>query len=241
MIYSQRYILFADIIGFKNYINSTVDIIGSELKIQSFANLILFLKDKLAIPIEEDTENDLAVKALKRDKYLKDVSITQFSDSFIISREIDTNNIMELLLDACYIWLWGTYFGFLFRGTITCGKIIHNNDFVFGHGFIQAYTLENEKAKYPRIIIDNAIIDKLLVNDKCTTLIKKDDDDGQYYIDTFSMIDLFFRGKNTKERRLKEIKKLISIGLEIDDDSIKEKYIWLKKKIIQYENIELAN
>jgi hypothetical protein len=234
MKYSQRYILFADIIGFKNYINSTEDIIGSELKIQSFANLILFLKDKLAIPIEKDTENDLSLKALKRDKYLKDVSITQFSDSFIISREIDTNNIMELLLDACYIWLWGTYFGFFFRGAITFGKIIHNNDLVFGPGFIQAYTLESEKAKYPRIIIDNTIIDNFLESDKYTTFVKKDDD-GLYYIDTFSSIDLFFKGKNTKERRLKEIHKLISVGLEIDDDSIKEKYIWVNKKIIQYE------
>ena len=242
MTYSQRYILFVDIIGFSNFIDSTVDdIISSELKIQSFANLIRFLKGEFAMPIEEDTENDLSLKTSKRDKYLINVSITQFSDSFIISRETDNNNIMELLLDACYIWLWGTYFGFLFRGAITFGQIIHNNDFVFGPGFIQAYTLESKKANYPRIIIDNTIIDNLPVNDKCTTLVKKDDD-GLYYIDTFAGMDFIHRNKKSNEHRLKDIYKLISDGLNNNDDAIKQKYIWLQNKFNQYKtNYNVTN
>ena len=124
MIYSQRYILFADIIGFSKYIDSTVvDNRDQDLKIRVFTNLMLFLKGEFGIPTEDDTENEIIVKTLKREEYLKNVSITQFSDSFIISRETDTNNIMELLLDSCFIWLWGTYFGFLFRGAITFGKL----------------------------------------------------------------------------------------------------------------------
>ena len=236
MKYSQKYILFADVLGFSKYIDSTVDDNRtSELRIRTFANLILFLKGQYGIPIEDDTENDVSIKALRRKKYLENVSITQFSDSFIISRETDANNIMELLLDACYIWLWGTYFGFLFRGAITFGKIVHNNDFVFGPGFIHAYNLENKKAKYPRIIIDDAIIDNFLVNDKCTPLIKKDDD-GLYYIDTFSGMDFIHRNKSSTENRLKGIHKLISNGLKDDDELIKQKYIWLQNKIIQYQN-----
>jgi hypothetical protein len=163
------------------------------------------------------------------------MSITQFSDSFVISRETDTNNIMELLLDACYIWLWGTYFGFFFRGAITFGKIIHNNDFVFGPGFIHAYNLENKEAIYPRIIIDNNIIDNFLVNDKCIPLIKRDDD-GIYYIDAFSGMGFIHRNKNSTENRLKGIQKLISDGLKNDDESIKQKYIWLQNKTVQYQN-----
>jgi hypothetical protein len=237
MTYSQRYILFADIIGFSKYIASTVDDNRAvELKLRSFANLILFLKGEFAIPIEDDTEKELSVKASKRDQYLKNVSVTQFSDSFIISRETDSSNIKELLLDACFIWLWGTYFGFLFRGAITFGEIIHTNDFVFGPGFIRAYNLEREKAKYPRIIIDNDIIDNFLANDKYTPLVKKDADDGLYYIDTFSGMDFLHRNTKSTELRLKNIHKLILDGLEIDDESIKRKYIWLQDKIIQYEN-----
>jgi hypothetical protein len=45
MTYSQRYILFADVLGFSKYIDSTVnDNRASELRIRTFANLILFLK-----------------------------------------------------------------------------------------------------------------------------------------------------------------------------------------------------
>ena len=236
MTYSQRYILFADIIGFSKYIDSTVDgYRDSELKIMTFANLMLFLKFGYGIPTEDDTENDISAKTLAREKYLKNVAITQFSDSFIISREADTDNIIELLLDACYIWLWGTYFGFFFRGAITSGKIIHNNDFVFGPGFIHAYKLEREKAIYPRIIIDVTIIDNFLINDKYASLIKKDDD-GLYYIDTFSGMDFIHRNKSSTEYRLKQIHRLILDGLKIDDLSIKQKYIWLQNKITLYEN-----
>jgi hypothetical protein len=235
MTYSQKYILFADIIGFKNYINSTVNgNWNSEIKIQEFANLICFLKDQYCISIEEDTENDLSAKAFKKEKYLKNVSITQFSDSFIISRETDHYNIMELLLDACYLWLWGTYFGFFFRGAVTSGKIIHNNNFVFGPGFIKAYNLESTKAIYPRIIIDDTVIDNFLENVKCTPLIKKDDD-GLYYIDTFSGMDFLHTKKSSTENRLKRIHGLILEGLKIDDESIKQKFIWLQNKLIQYQ------
>jgi hypothetical protein len=234
MTYSQRYILFADALGFTKFIESTTNCNrDSEIKMQSFANLICYLKGEYCIPIEEDTENDLSAKAFKKKKYLKDVSITQFSDSFIISREIDTNNSLELLLDACTIWLWGTYFEFFFRGAITSGKIIHNNNFVFGPGFIQAYKLENKKAIYPRIIIDNAVIDDFLINDKCTPLIKKDDDE-LYYVDTFSGMDFLHIKRSSTENRLKRIHGLISEGLKIDNESIKKKYIWLQNKITQY-------
>ena len=236
MIYSERYILFADIIGFTKYIDSTVDDNrDSELKIIAFVNLIRFMKGQYAITTEEDTENDISVKVLIKEKYLKDVSITQFSDSFIISREADTENIMELILDACYVWFWGIYFGFLFRGAITFGKIIHNNDFVFGPGFIHAYNLENEKAIFPRIIIDNDIVDSFLANNKCIQLIKKDED-GQYYIDTFSGMGYIHRNKSNIEHRLEQLQKLINDGLKIEDKSVMKKYIWLQDKITQFES-----
>ena len=95
--------------------------------------------------------------------------------------------------------------------------------------------MENNNAIYPRIIIDNAIIDSILVNEKCIPLIKKDDD-GLYYIDTFSGMDFIHKNKNSTENRLKGIHRLISEGLKIDDESIKRKYFWLQNKIFQYQN-----
>ena len=127
-----------------------------EPKIQTFANLMLFLKGKYGIPNEGDTEDEILEKEKIKEKYLKSVSVTKFSDSFIISRERDIENGLEILLDACFIWLWGTYLWVFLEGALTFGKIVHKNDFVFGPGFIYAYKLEKEQAKYPGIIIDDA-------------------------------------------------------------------------------------
>lgn len=42
----------------------------------------------------------------------------------------------------------------LIRGGITIGKIIHNEEMVFGPGINRAYELESKYAIYPRIIFD---------------------------------------------------------------------------------------
>ncbi len=52
--------------------------------------------------------------------------------------------------------------GILFRGGMTIGNIIHNdNGTVFGQDLIDAYQLESKSAKYPRIILSDKLISEL--------------------------------------------------------------------------------
>ncbi len=77
----------------------------------------------------------------------------------------------------------------LLRGAITYGKIVHNNQMIFGPALVRAYELESKKAVYPRVIIDRNITDTMknssgLSLSRATlnpSLNRKDDGDEYYY------------------------------------------------------------
>jgi hypothetical protein len=48
--------------------------------------------------------------------------------------------------------------GFLLRGGITIGDIVHDDEVVFGPGLNRAYELESQVARMPRIILDPDLI-----------------------------------------------------------------------------------
>jgi hypothetical protein len=238
MTYSQRYILFADILGFSKYIESTIDKgKDNEFKIQFIINLLSYLRNEFCLKTEDDSETEGLKKAMKKDKYYSNAVITQFSDSFIISREKSSEYSMRsLVLDACFIWIWGIYFGFIFRGAITYGKIIHNSDIVFGPDFITAYKIESNLAIYPRIVIDPKIINDIFKTDEVLKKIIKQDFDRILYVDTFSGLDYIFKTEKSKNIILDILARLINDGLKSNDLTISCKYGWLEKKYNLYKN-----
>jgi hypothetical protein len=54
----------------------------------------------------------------------------------------------------------GTGLGFLVRGGITIGDIVHDEEVVFGPALNRAYHLEHDIAKYPRIVVDPEVVDE---------------------------------------------------------------------------------
>ena len=53
------------------------------------------------------------------------------------------------------IWQLGAAInGFLFRGGVTVGDLVHEDEAVFGPGLNRAYYLESKIAMYPRIVLD---------------------------------------------------------------------------------------
>jgi hypothetical protein len=82
--------------------------------------------------------------------------ITSFSDNVVLSQEpkeprfiIARMGIMQVNAAAG---------GFLVRGGVTVGDIIHTSDFVFGPALNRAYEIENTLAIYPRVLVDPLII-----------------------------------------------------------------------------------
>ena len=51
--------------------------------------------------------------------------------------------------------------GYLFRGGITVGDIVHDDECVFGPGLVRAYELESKVAQYPRFVLDRGVAEQL--------------------------------------------------------------------------------
>ncbi len=98
--------------------------------------VISFLDPKLSDPFlkEEDLEDDA------HDLYLP-VNLTRLN--FVL---IELQNILLLK------------YKILIRGAITSGKLYHNNGVLFGEALVNAYNMEKDKACYPRIIYDEALL-----------------------------------------------------------------------------------
>ncbi len=85
-----------------------------------------------------------------------------FSDSIVISQPFDSffdiSEFVEFISKIQYTLLVE---GILIRGGISIGTLYHSDKYIFGTAIISAYKLENEKAIYPRIIIDERLIQEI--------------------------------------------------------------------------------
>lgn len=159
----------------------------------------------------------------------------------MISVNLDEISNIDLEIKDIYFLLLTSYLnGFLLRGAIVYGKLIHINNTIFGPALINAYEKERTIAKYPRVIIDDVIVSDLLdletkskLPQNCSDFILRDFD-GIYYIDIFNSIrenvDNFWE-------YMQIIKSICNILLDMmENPLIKEKYTWLKDKFVKHIN-----
>lgn len=233
MKYQNRFVIFIDILGFKEKIKNTVNADGSD-------NLALIGEMVNAIklyPTVFDTSDD--------NKYFKSRRVTQFSDSIIISFELnDPADWFYALINTRHLILELVYKGFLCRGGMTYGKMVHTKEYLFGPAVIDAYELETKGANYPRVIVSNEkiveIISEYLKNEKTDkyglfqdleeleSLLKKDFD-GLYYLDYFFDIQSDIDEEHYIQY-FNRLKKIILDGLSTKNEGIKVKYSWMREK-----------
>lgn len=86
-----------------------------------------------------------------------DPQMTQFSDSIVISTSADLHGKFQLIMSlqqACTAMLMN---GFLIRGGVTVGQMLHRGGLAYGPALTHAYDLESEVATHPRIILQNEL------------------------------------------------------------------------------------
>lgn len=145
--YKESYVAFLDVLGFKNMVMKKKN-------------------QKLTTYFQEVNK---VIKDLKNIEPKKNIGYIVISDSIILTLEKD-NNITRnkfILRQLCIavrriqkklalnnIWL---------RGAISSGKTYfdQDNNQIVGPAYINAYQLEEELAIYPRVILDNRIINDL--------------------------------------------------------------------------------
>lgn len=174
--YENKYVAFADILGFENLVNRTTEP-NPEI-------LLTNVLSALEIPNEVQLEGII----LGRVGDITEAShrLSTFSDCLAISTEASEKGLMNLLFHLRAIAFRLLKLGYLLRGGITKGPIYHENGKIVGPALVNAYKLEKNVAKYPRIIVDaeiaacarqweqplNTIFDRLT----------RDDDDGYCFV-----------------------------------------------------------
>ncbi|TXR53969.1 hypothetical protein [Reinekea thalattae] len=102
---------------------------------------------------------DIHTKTKEISASLPGMSLTQFSDSVVLSVPYSADNfssICKIISDFQYDLLCS---GILCRGGISYGKHFSTEDFLFSHGLIDAYNIESKLALNPRVVISKALIE----------------------------------------------------------------------------------
>jgi len=249
--YEKRIVAFIDILGFKEIVrNSEIN----SSKIELLYTALNFLKnweipekwDLKYIEIEEDAQK----KNINNFDIRGKTNTTTFSDSIVVSVKVD-NNVNEMIstLVSNLSYIGANLFekGISFRGAITIGNIIHEeNGIVFGQALIDAYQLETKSAKYPRIILSNKLIKELnypIENKKDRypyhQYINRFDDGcvGFHQMIYYQVLNSWSEIKpEILKKNLNKIRKNIIEGLDnsFENPEVFEKFNWLKT---QYNNL----
>jgi hypothetical protein len=126
-IYQRRVVVFYDFLGWQNHIDEAG---GAPANLGLLRRMILRHKRMLGV------KTDLEIRS------------STFSDNVVITQAAGEKTQM-LMQHLANVQLGSALVGFLVRGGITVGNVVHDNEVVFGPGLNRAYHLESKIAKYP--------------------------------------------------------------------------------------------
>lgn len=220
--YEKRLTLFIDFLGFKEKVQST------ETDSEALNHLVKALNSAA------DTAN------IGNDE---DFQATQFSDCIAISYKFETPDaLFEIVNKLSLIVVSIAERGYLIRGGLTYGYLLHTEKNVVGPAMNRAYFLESKVAKAPRVILDPEIFNKALKKPKAEVLktikkyLRKDKgSDGKTiwsfdYFSWGSVVATVGADSSAYPAYLRKLSGLIKKGLTNSDPGVLEKYIWMQKR-----------
>ncbi len=178
---------------------------------------------------------------------LKTHQITQFSDSVVLSYNVgEESGVFHLLFDVAIAIVELAGMGFLVRGAITSGELLHTRQYVVGPAMVKAYELESKRAVYPRVLIDPKLVEIAKVSHAShhdpsdeagyVRSFFTRDFDCLYYFDYVSfqsvVVDVGMEACNYPSY-LEEIRDIIKSGFSAKDVRVVEKYLWLHSKYVR--------
>ncbi len=204
-------VIFADVLGF------------NEEMIKSYE-----MKTSLKLLIELRNALDDAYKSFRLTEYNKQIlssrwAIKTFTDNIVIGYPITFDGHREMtniLVRLSFMQLKMVCSEFFIRGGIAIGDLYIDDDIVFGSGLIDAYIVENNLARDPRIVLSNSAINdlrlKLEISPNYYNIYNRYllyDADGQFFLNYLNSIrldseefgidyDLLTRHKKAVEKKL---------------------------------------
>ena len=206
MDYQERLVCFIDLLGFKSTIDQTID--SDEIRLRLYEVIKSLNESSLkagmygTIPVwcaNPEKPFQLASEFYGENiidelSELFPLDITQFSDSFVISCPSSDSGSCLLLLKGIYLIKILVFYnlGMMLRGGIALGKLIHEEGgALFGPAMNEAYYIESELAKYPRVLISEDAYTHLIKSNEDHSLFKSifDSVDNHKVFDLISIFD----------------------------------------------------
>lgn len=222
--YVECYVAFLDMLGFKKLINdSACDKINAIFR--KFSNRkplkSAYVGDENIV--SEDTAAALKMKVM--------------SDSICFYIDVNVTNALLCIILACINFQYGLYqndIPIFLRGAIVRGQLYAEKDIIFGPGITQAYLLEENNAKYPRIILTNETLQSMNYRNENNIVDYADiqntvvfrDNDAFYVVDCLRI--LLSGNQEIREKVEKRIKEMLDTTV---DSSIREKFLYLEEKL----------
>jgi hypothetical protein len=130
----------------------------------------------------------------------------------------------------------------LIRGGVTIGSLAKSYGQIFGPGLVRAYELESKEAKYPRILVDECVIQELRRNPRLCVhdpetdasylkaMLQKDED-GKLFVDYLRIAAGELDDPSVYPGYMTKLRGFIDERLKLfaEAESIREKYEWLSK------------
>ena len=144
--YTERIVTFIDLLGFSRDVILIDQHPGLLLSIDAVLSAIVRCKRDL------DTRRE-------SDELEYDARLNQISDALVLSYRIERGAFGRAISHAAFL---GNVCrrGYLPRGIITTGKLVHDADRLYGRGLIDAYDAERHSVIEPRIAIDARVMEE---------------------------------------------------------------------------------
>ena len=175
--YENRIVAFIDILGFRELVSL------SALHPETTEHIYAFIQDIQTGSLGDSIYGSIPTFGLDGSKELKParalekaddaikmmrvnwpMAITQFSDSLVLSCKADDGHTSVLMIEFIAKLMRASFeLGFILRGGITLGPLIHEEGgALFGPAFVEAYALESKMANWPRILVEQSIVDLVI-------------------------------------------------------------------------------
>lgn len=200
---SNHIIAYLDILGAK-------DMICNDNNFDFLNHLNMFMEDAI-----EESGGGIFPKE-------EEIYIKIFSDNILLAIELKENDeqkdnkIAALFNTVANIYNEILRYGYLMRGAIVEGEFFHNDIIVYGKGLVEAVQLEENVAKYPRILV------KTEVNTPNNLYYLMKDSDGEVFLNVFHLC-------NTFDDVAFKINLLELLKKHKNNEKIKEKIMWMVK------------
>jgi hypothetical protein len=157
--YNDKFVVFIDILGFREIIVQTDKNNVSRQKHHKEDNVgkIYELMNSLAKNLDQTTIQVMKeefIESYSIDR-LGEIHIRKFSDSIFLVTDPDRNSFAFLIYFVHYIVYEMLRKGFYARGGISFGELVCDDTALFGPAIIKAYDIERKMAGEARVILSN--------------------------------------------------------------------------------------